>query len=381
MIKNTIVHRVVYVDNIRSFVILLVVSMHSAVCYSGLGGWYYIEGAMEKLSTVELVVFALYQSYLQAWFMGMLFFISGYFAAGSFQKRGASGFIKERLFRLGLPLLLYMAVITPFINFVLLGNGISGGSPGIGFVFYLFLDWLGATGPLWFNEALIIFCLFFVLFRRREKPVLPGSPNKSFPGKLRIVLLILCTGIAAFLIRLVFPIGTDIMNLQFCYFASYIVLFALGTKAGEHGWLPQISKTGKIWFILALALGIPLWFIIMIFGGALDGNILISGGLYWQSAAFALWESFVAISFSLGLLWLFFQYVNFENSFTRFAAANSFGVYMLHPPVLIAVSLLLRHWDASAPLKFLVVTPLAIALSFCLSALVRLIPQARVIIR
>jgi hypothetical protein len=216
------------------------------------------------------------------------------------------------------------------------------------------------------------------------------------PGKAAIFLVILGTGIAAFLIRLVFPIGSKVLNLQFSFFASYVVLFALGVKAGENGWLSQITggpkpgpdapvktaaNTGRFWFIAALALGIPLWFIIMIFGGALEGTILVYGGPYWQSAAYALWESFTAIAFSLGLLWFFCRRANQENALTRFIAANAFGVYMLHPPVLIGFSLLFRFWEAAAALKFLAVTPLAIAGSLGLSALLRLLPPVRAILK
>jgi membrane-bound acyltransferase YfiQ involved in biofilm formation len=50
----------------------------------------------------------------------------------------------------------------------------------------------------------------------------------------------------------------------------------------------------------------------------------------------------------LGLLWFFCRRANQENALTRFIAANAFGVYMLHPPVLIGFSLLFRFWEAAA---------------------------------
>ena len=363
-------------------VILLVVAMHSAVCYSGLGGWYYIEGAAEKLHPAEFIGFAFFQSHLQAWFMGMLFFISGVFASLSLSNKGAAVFIKERLFRLGVPLLIYIFGISLFMQFVLLGNSLETVIRESDYPLLLIFECLDDTGPLWFNEALIIFCLFFALFSRMNSRQNSVSKPENFPGKRKLIVIIVGTGLAAFLVRLVFPIGTDVSNLQIAYFASYIVLFVLGTKAGKNSWLLRITQgEGRFWFITALALGTPLWFIMMICGGALKGNILIYGGLYWQSAAYALWEALVAIGFSLGLVWFFSRYCNLENTITRFMAANSFGVYMLHPPVLVAISLAFRRWEAQASLKFLIVTLLAITGSFCLSTLVRLIPQARVILK
>ncbi|MGD9200981.1 MAG: hypothetical protein PVI26_05430 [Chitinispirillia bacterium] len=47
--------------------------------------------------------------------------------------------------------------------------------------------------------------------------------------------------------------------------------------------------------MLVLAAGIPLWGLLMIFGGAMKGSFLFNGGFYWQSFAYAFWEAFVAI--------------------------------------------------------------------------------------
>jgi surface polysaccharide O-acyltransferase-like enzyme len=383
-----------YIDNIRSLVILLVVAMHASVCYSGIGGWYYKEGTMETLGTVELVLFAFLQSYTQAWFLGILFFISAYFAAAGFAKKGRTAFVKERLFRLGIPLLIYMFVIAPFIRFTLLEKIAGSGqvaNPAAYIRYLLQFEWFGETGPLWFNEALIVFCLAYALLKGKT---LAGKRDPvratSGPTTAAVLFIIVGTAAAAFFIRLVFPVGTDVFNLQFSFFASYIALFVLGVRAGEDGWLDKItgpsaetniSGTGRLWFIAALAVGVPLWFVIMIAGGALNGTLLIYGGFYWQSAAYALWESFTAIAFSFGLLWLFKKFCNTENVLSRFVAANAFGVYMLHPPVLIGISHLLRFWKAAPAFKFLVVTPLAIAASLGVSALVRLVPAAKKFIR
>jgi fucose 4-O-acetylase-like acetyltransferase len=113
--------RFAYLDNVRSLVIILVITIHSAVTYSGFGGWYYIEGSPENLSIFGMVFFGFLQSFLQAWTMGALFFISAYLATKSLAKYGSLKFIKERLFRLGLPLLLYVFIISPIILFVICG--------------------------------------------------------------------------------------------------------------------------------------------------------------------------------------------------------------------------------------------------------------------
>ena len=37
--------------------------------------------------------------------------------------------------------------------------------------------------------------------------------------------------VASFAIRIWLPVGTAIYNMQLCYFASYVVMFALGMMA------------------------------------------------------------------------------------------------------------------------------------------------------
>ena len=93
-------------DHVRTLVILLVVHMHACVTYSHVGDWYSM--SEREPSLAGKVPFLLWQAHLQAFFMGLLFFVSGYFAHRSLSRRGVGPFVRERLIRLGLPALLYM---------------------------------------------------------------------------------------------------------------------------------------------------------------------------------------------------------------------------------------------------------------------------------
>jgi hypothetical protein len=52
----------------------------------------------------------------QAWFMGAFFLLAGYFVPGSYDKKGAGSFLKERLIRLGIPLIIWIFVLNPISN-------------------------------------------------------------------------------------------------------------------------------------------------------------------------------------------------------------------------------------------------------------------------
>ncbi|HEV2211514.1 MAG TPA: hypothetical protein VG167_22325 [Verrucomicrobiae bacterium] len=66
--------RLEFIDNLRWMMIVLVVSMHAAVTYSHLGSWYFMEDPVPARGV--LVLFAAYQMFLQAFFMGLLFLIA-----------------------------------------------------------------------------------------------------------------------------------------------------------------------------------------------------------------------------------------------------------------------------------------------------------------
>lgn len=53
-----------YLDHLRAVLVILVVVLHAAVTYSGLGGWYYKEPA--ELLFPEFLGFAWLESHLQA---------------------------------------------------------------------------------------------------------------------------------------------------------------------------------------------------------------------------------------------------------------------------------------------------------------------------
>jgi len=377
-IVNQTTTRFACLDNVRSMVIFLVVAMHSAVSYSGDGGWYYKEGSPEQLSLFGKIAFGLFQSFLQAWFMGALFFISAFLATKSFKKRGAAQFLKERFFRLGIPLLLFIFIISPFIYFVLMGYG-SGNIFAKYIHFLTDIKWVvSSTGPLWFVEALLLFCIAYVVIRK----YFPNRKTIHSFNTMTIVFVIIITGIIAFMIRLIAPIGTDFYNLQFCYFSSYIALFVMGIILGENNLFEYFTRVQNIkWLYITLSVGTIAWFAIMLSGGAAEGHRYFTGGFHWQSLAYALWEAFVAIGFTTGIIAFFKKYVNVNNKFTELIAKNSFGIYFFHPPSLITVSLLLKHWMINPLLKFSIVTLIAFAVTLIFTYFVRKIKPVGIVLK
>ena len=73
--------RLLFVDNLRSFAIILVFLVHIAMTYGASGLWYYKEG---QLTGPEYYVFLAFTCVCQAFFMGLLFLLAGYFTPASY---------------------------------------------------------------------------------------------------------------------------------------------------------------------------------------------------------------------------------------------------------------------------------------------------------
>src|SRR5438105_7202426 len=117
--------RLLFIDNIRWSMIILVLSMHACDTYSPFGNWYYVDRQKADLGTT--LFFGVYQSFLQAFFMAALFFIAGYFSVAAWDRKGFSQFVRDRSIRLGLPTLLYMFVIGPLTQYFLSKTWRTGG--------------------------------------------------------------------------------------------------------------------------------------------------------------------------------------------------------------------------------------------------------------
>ncbi|MFG2091960.1 acyltransferase [Streptomyces sp. NPDC048612] len=93
--------RLQYVDNLRITLTALVVLHHTAITYSNFPAWYYTEPTQDG-SRQALGAFVTFN---QAFFMGFLFMVAGYFTPPSYDRKGARLFYRDRLKRLGIPLL------------------------------------------------------------------------------------------------------------------------------------------------------------------------------------------------------------------------------------------------------------------------------------
>lgn len=151
--------RLFFADHLRVALTILVVLHHLAVIYGANAAFYYVEppGPNDRLAFLLLLVFVLIN---QAYFMGFFFLLSGYFTPGSFERKGSGAFLKDRLLRLGIPLLVFLFVFSPisFIGFFQMPVALRGFSTP--FIWQMYPMTIG-VGPLWFVEMLLVFDIPF----------------------------------------------------------------------------------------------------------------------------------------------------------------------------------------------------------------------------
>ena len=362
--------RMVFIDNIRWVMIVLVISMHSADTYSPFGDWYYTE--RPALGVASTAFFSFYQSFLQAFFMALLFFIAGYFTVGSFDKKGALPFLFDRFIRLGIPTLVYMLAVGPLTEYYVSHTWRTHDS-------FLMAWWghiadgevFGMTGPMWFCAALLIFSAVYAAIRSLPSIVrVPFDYNIQINSR-NVALLIAVVALTTFGAKIADRSGASFYNMHLTDFPSYIILFAVGVYAYRSDLLTRLNRQfGMRWGAISLLVGVVLWPILIVFGGALQGNSkAYDGGLHWQNLGMCIWAATICVGISLGLIAWFREHFNVQGPLPKFMSANAFAVYLFHPPILIGLSLLLSGFAAPGVMKFVLLTVFAVVVNFAAAEL------------
>jgi glucans biosynthesis protein C len=376
--------RMLFIDNLRWSMIILVISMHAADTYSPLGNWYYVD--RRPMSEAALFTFAAWQMYLQSFFMGLLFFIAGFFVPASFDRKGPSQFLRERAFRLGVPVLFYMFVLGPITEYFCSHSWNSTEPTSFANEWVKHVrngEFLQENGPLWFCLALLIFSMVYVVFRALRSTTKDNNEDRQPSNTRKLVGFALAMAGFTFVVRLVLPSGTSFLNMHFADFPQYILLFGAGIVAARRQWLPKLSfQSGIRWLMIVLPVGFAAWLVILGAGGALKGNgAAYSGGWHWQSVSMNFWESFTCVALSYGLLVIYREKFNVQGRLAKLLSENAFSVYVFHPPIVILAARVLHRFSWPAIPKFLALTGIAIVVSFVLSAtMFRRIPLLRSIL-
>lgn len=361
---NPAPNRSVFIDRLRVAVTALVILHHGAIVYGGSGGWYWRE---EPDASNRLLL--LFNAVNQSWFMGFFFLLAGYYTPAAFDRKGPVRFLADRFARLGLPLLAYVLVLSPLT--IALARTTRGHPFWPGW-WQMIREFRGEPGPLWFAGALLLFALAYTAWRRLWPGPAPAWSALPRPPLLFAAGVVI--GLVSFLVRLGMPVGRNIAGLQPGYFPPYVLLFAAGCLAARNRLLDRVTfGDARPWLVVSFVLFLVLPVVI---GLRMDRGSF-SGGWTFNAAFYALWDPFMAWGIVLGLLWGSREYLGAGGALTAHLARHAYGAYIVHPPVLVGLSLLARGWPLPSLLKFAIVGLAACAGSFALATLLLFVPGLR----
>lgn len=375
--------RLVGLDLLRVALIALVICHHVACAFGDVGAWYFI--IPPPVGSLALLPFTMFAAVNQSFFMSLFFFISGYFTAPAYDRKGTATFLKDRAIRLGIPLLVYFFLLNPSVVYL---SFLFRGETSESYLAWMAQYWLLASGsgPLWFVLTLLLFTAAYALWRAARPAAAQEVRVAPLPRHGQILGFVLAAGVAAFLVRLVFPVGTEVFNLQLGYYPLYLCSYALGAVAYRRSWLDQLRPDlVRPWFLGALAFIAAMPVAVSISSAGAGGEVSggtdpFTGGWTWQAYAYAAWEPVLCVGISLKLLSAFMSRFREQTSLRARASKSAYTVYIIHPFFVVVGT----WWLAAAPmdplLKFAVLSPVAVLSCFAVSDLVRRAPFVRRIV-
>jgi hypothetical protein len=370
-----------FADHLRAALVILVVLHHVAGVYAANVPWYYYIDPQyaDLLAVVILMAFMLLN---QGWFMGAFYLLAGHFTPGSFDRKGTGSFLKDRLIRLGIPLIIFALIIQP-LSFIGLYLAPAPRIPEPltmqGFL-QLYPDFIG-IGPLWFVALLLIFSFGYAAWRALTKNREP-SPAREYapPSYLGIIIFILGLAVLSYLVRIIIPIGREVFGFPtLAYLPQYLSLFIVGAVAYRRNWFRTIpGSKGVVGFVMAMLASVTLFaFAYLGFLSALEEGVQQIPQFGYgtsRSAIYALWDSIFAVGMCLAAITFFRRFFNKQSRMGSFLAQQSYAVYIIHIPIVIIITYLMHGFAVGGLVKFVVASIITVPICYIVAFLLRKIP-------
>ena len=380
--------RLLFLDNIRVLFVILVIFTHVRVTYGGEGWWYYFATLNESNPVDDFTLIFFYMTagfagIFQASLMGLFFLMGSYFTPKSYDRKGVKAFWKERFLRLGIPLLLYILLINPIIFYLLAAGGIQPWSSyprlqGSLLDYYLssfqsldnFIDFITSWTITWFLIVLLIFTAIYTIWRQISKidTIQKRIPKEmSIPKYIYLLLLAIGLGCLSFLVRLTFSI-IDAEILPFAYMIQYFMMFSVGIIAYRYGWFEQMTRRHvKVWAITILVAFILINLYLAFFVGFDSDLSVFLGGPNLSALVFAMAENVISMGMIFVLLKVFYAKFNEQGNILQNLSSSAFYMYLIHPIILVPVSLGFVYLPLLPVIKLIIVFPLTVVLCYLVS--------------
>lgn len=382
---------------LRAFIVLLVIAHHTALAWvpyapPPASAFLAPPRAWLAIPVVDHVRWAAtlpFVAFNDVFFMSLMFFLSGLFFWHGLQRRGLARFLRDRAIRLGIPLVVSLALLSAAAYY----PSYLQTSAHTGFASFCH-QWVAIgfppTGPAWFVAVLLVFdCVAATLFTLvpAAMPALAAltlrlsrSPLLFFSVLVGITALVYIPMAIAFTPTAWSAFGPVVFQTSriFHYFVYFLVAASLGAAGLDNGLLARHGRLAPQWAAWLVAAAVAFVAEYFLSGFALQHPSLEAGLLVSFSRTFFWTLSCAASSFAF--LALFLRFANTGRAWADSLAQNSYAIYLLHY-MFVAW---LQYGAAAIPLapwlKFIGVFSAAALLSWWTAAAIRRIPGvARVV--
>ena len=374
---------------LRAFIVALVVAHHAALAYFPLPFpppvsllaqprlWQAFP-VRDAHSSTGIIVFA---GFNDAFFMSLMFFLSGLFVWHGLVHKGSAKFLKGRLLRLGIPFVVAAAILAPLAYYpAYLRTASHTGVAGYWHQWRGLGNW--PAGPAWFVWVLLTFDLIATLLF----VIAPGwgeSLGRVISGVSRrpVVFfagLVAISAIAYIPMELIFTSTAWTAFGPFTFQTSrilhYLLYFLIAVGVGacglDRGLLAPHGKLARRW---------PLWVLTALVSFAAASVvtfIILTTHTQSQIWAVARGTGFVlsCAASCFAFLAVFLRFAQSRSRLFDSLAANSYAIYLLHYAFVSWLQYALLPASLPAVAKAAIVFLGALALSWLLAATIRRVP-------
>lgn len=382
--------RVLPIDRLRAFLTALVVAHHAVLAYhpyapkppTALTGGAMIWSAFPVVDTVHMPGADLFTGFNDSFFMALMFLVAGMFVPAGIARRGAGGYLRERALRLGVPFVVAAGVLAP-LAYATTFLQITPVPTLAGFAAQWFALGRWPAGPAWFLWVLLAFGAIAVVASRLA-PGWAGMAGRLLFGDGRrpargFLALVAASAIVYLPMALLidashwdsfgpFFVQTARVPLYLLYFVAGAALGAIGTDRGLLAPEGALAQRWVLWLNMAPLAFVALVVVFVVLLGALQKGPA-PGLSVLAACAFVL--SCATTSFAL--LAVFVRKLRGPSRVWDSLAANAFGIYLLHYPIVAWLQYALLGVSLPGTAKGLIVIAVGLLASWsCTAALRRL---------
>lgn len=363
--------RFAYADNLKLMLVIGVVVAHATMAWTGVGTWVFDEPPVREPLLSALSIFELVGALFG---LALFFLIAGAFTPRSLARKGLRRFLVDRTVRLGVPMLFFVVVLSPVVEYA--DPDAAGWTRGFP-AFAVHTWWPPAPGPTWFLGVLLVFSAVYAVVRT----VFPRRPATAQMRARHLWAAGMIVVVGSYLVRIAVPLGEERWRLAVGQAPAWIVGFAIGVAGAERGWFDRIASTTSHRLCQVAWAAVAGTALVFGMANALGADLdPFGGGGTWQSLVVTVVEAALVVAMSLWLLDVFRRRFDRQGPFARELSRAAFAAFVVHQVILVGLVLATRHVPWPPEVEYLGVAVLGVAGSFALAwLLVRLPGVSRIV--